>query len=93
MQGGRGIPMYAQRNDDGTTFNFLDWIGRTNLSFRCVHLEVISICFLLIFSPGGACTAGGSRNGVCEWVSEWVSESVRSKFFMSKRPSLIAWFT
>ena len=26
-----------------------------------------------IFSPGGACTAGGSRNGVGEWVSGWVS--------------------
>ena len=29
-----------------------------------------------IFSPGGACTAGGSRSGVGESVSESVSESV-----------------
>ena len=29
-----------------------------------------------IFSPSGACTAGGSRSGVGESVSEWVSQSV-----------------
>ena len=39
---------------------------------------------IVLVSPGGACTARGSRNGVGEWVGEWV----RSKFFLSKRPSL-----
>ena len=32
--------------------------------------------FCLLFSPGGACTARGSRSGVGEYVSEYVSTCV-----------------
>ena len=34
------------------------------------NFNKIGVVMVYFFSPGGACTAGGSRNGVGEWVSE-----------------------
>ena len=55
--------------------------------FNSLTLPYQYLIISMIFSPGGACTAGGSRSGVSEWVSQWVSQSV-ANFFLSKRPSL-----
>ena len=43
-------------------------------SFTCIRALDI-FCFVVFFSPGVACKAGGSRSGVCECV--------RGKFFQA----------